>query len=392
MASIINANTSGGLISTGDTSGQLQLQTGGTTALTVTSAQRVGVGTTSPTTILQVSATTPVVTVTGTSTTASSQDFTTNSAAQRATIGVEQSAGGGLFVGSSAYAAVFGSAGASSTQFASNNTVQVTLDTSGNLGVGTTSPSTYGKLVSYNVGGVAYPIALIGNDQSNTRLRIKNTNGGDFTLVGGTPGISNAGLAFYDETNSATRMLIDSSGNLFVGTTGALAQTGRLTFVGTGNVLIAQAGNGQTAFQSTNTSGTAAYYAAIWNNNGNSFSTCGTIQVSGTTTSYNTSSDYRLKEDVQPMTGALAKVALLKPVTYKWKADGSDGEGFIAHELAEVCPHAVSGEKDAVKEDNSIMPQGIDTSFLVATLTAAIQELSTQLTELKAEVATLRGA
>ena len=133
MASIINAATSGGLISTGDTSGQLQLQTVGTTALTVTSAQKIGVGTSSPTTILQVSATTPVVTVTGTSTTASSQDFTTNSATQRTTIGVEQSAGGGLFVGSSAYAAVFGSAGASSTQFATNNTVRTTIDTSGNF-------------------------------------------------------------------------------------------------------------------------------------------------------------------------------------------------------------------------------------------------------------------
>jgi hypothetical protein len=64
----------------------------------------------------------------------------------------------------------------------------------------------------------------------------------------------------------------------------------------------------------------------------------GTISVTGSATSYNTSSDYRLKENITPMTGALAKVALLKPVTYKWKVDGSDGEGFIAHELAEVKP------------------------------------------------------
>jgi hypothetical protein len=61
-------------------------------------------------------------------------------------------------------------------------------------------------------------------------------------------------------------------------------------------------------------------------------------------------------------------------VTYTWKIDGSDGQGFIAHELAEVVPDCVSGEKDAVNEDGSIKPQGIDTSFLVATLTAAIQE------------------
>jgi hypothetical protein len=114
----------------------------------------------------------------------------------------------------------------------------------------------------------------------------------------------------------------------------------------------------------------------------------GSIATSGAGTSYNTSSDYRLKQDIVPMTGALAKVATLKPVTYKWKFDGSDGEGFIAHELAEVCPDAVTGEKDAVRtveiEDENgnvtgteVRPihQGIDTSFLVATLTAAIQEL-----------------
>jgi len=100
----------------------------------------------------------------------------------------------------------------------------------------------------------------------------------------------------------------------------------------------------------------------------------GYISHNNTTTTYVTSSDYRLKNTTAPMTGALAKVALLKPCTYKWNADGSVGEGFIAHELAEVIPQCVTGEKDALNEDGSIKPQGIDTSFLVATLTAAIQE------------------
>ena len=86
------------------------------------------------------------------------------------------------------------------------------------------------------------------------------------------------------------------------------------------------------------------------------------------------------------MTGALAKVAALKPVTYKWNADGSDGEGFIAHELAEVCPQAVTGEKDAVDADGKPVYQGIDTSFLVATLTAAIQEQQAIINDLKARL------
>jgi len=130
----------------------------------------------------------------------------------------------------------------------------------------------------------------------------------------------------------------------------------------------------------------------------------GSIATSGAGTSYNTSSDYRLKQDIVPMTGALAKVATLKPVTYKWKFDGSDGEGFIAHELAEVCPHAVTGEKDAVQtveikdEDGNVtgtevrpIHQGIDTSFLVATLTAAIQEQQALITALTARITALEA-
>jgi hypothetical protein len=91
------------------------------------------------------------------------------------------------------------------------------------------------------------------------------------------------------------------------------------------------------------------------------------------------------------MSGALAKVALLKPVTYKWKVDGTDGEGFIAHELAEVCPHAVTGEKDAVDEENNPRYQGIDTSHLIATLTAAIQELKVIVDAQAIEIAALKA-
>jgi hypothetical protein len=112
----------------------------------------------------------------------------------------------------------------------------------------------------------------------------------------------------------------------------------------------------------------------------------GNIRTNGSSTAFNTSSDYRLKENIAPMTGALAKVAQLKPVTYKWKIDNTDGEGFIAHELAEVCPYAVSGEKDAVDKNGKIKPQGIDVSFLVATLTAAIQELKAEVDSLKQQL------
>ena len=99
------------------------------------------------------------------------------------------------------------------------------------------------------------------------------------------------------------------------------------------------------------------------------------------------------------MTGALATVAQLNPVTWNWKADGESGQGFIAHELQAVVPDAVTGEKDAVEtytdEDGNEQTrpkyQGIDTSFLVATLTAAIQELKAIVDAQAIEIAALKG-
>jgi len=127
--------------------------------------------------------------------------------------------------------------------------------------------------------------------------------------------------------------------------------------------------------------------------NGAVATNAGSITHSGSTsTSYNTSSDYRMKENVQPMTSALSKVALLKPVTYKWKEEfgGKDGQGFIAHELQEVFPEAVVWEKDAVDEKGDPKYQGVDTSFLVATLTAAIQELKAIVDAQAIEIAELK--
>jgi hypothetical protein len=124
----------------------------------------------------------------------------------------------------------------------------------------------------------------------------------------------------------------------------------------------------------------------------NANGTIGSISAGGSVVLYNTTSDYRLKENVAPMTGALARIASLKPVTYTWKIDGSDGEGFIAHELAEVCPHAVSGAKDAVDIEGNPKYQGIDTSFLVATLVKAIQEQQALITTLTARITALEAA
>jgi hypothetical protein len=112
----------------------------------------------------------------------------------------------------------------------------------------------------------------------------------------------------------------------------------------------------------------------------------GSITVTSTATAYNTSSDYRLKSNVVPMTGALNKVLALKPVSYTWKVNDSVGQGFLAHELQEVAPECVTGEKDAVDENGNPIYQAIDTSFLIGTLVSAIQELKAELEALKQTV------
>ena len=98
-----------------------------------------------------------------------------------------------------------------------------------------------------------------------------------------------------------------------------------------------------------------------------------------------------MKTNVQPMTTGLATISALKPVTYDWKVDGEKGEGFIAHELQAVVPLAVSGEKDAVGENGTIRPQGVDYSKIVVHLVAAIQELSAKNDALEARLAALEA-
>jgi hypothetical protein len=181
------------------------------------------------------------------------------------------------------------------------------------------------------------------------------------------------------------RARIDSSGNFMVGVTSAAAKV--TVNQASGDVMAVQSGNGSTGivYYAGATSGTFAFFVNA------ALSGVGSITQTNTSTAYNTSSDYRLKNTIAPMTGALAKVALLKPCTYKWNADGSDGEGFIAHELAEVVPQCVTGEKDAVDAEGKPQYQGIDTSFLVATLTAALQEAHGLIKDLQARVDALEA-
>jgi hypothetical protein len=112
----------------------------------------------------------------------------------------------------------------------------------------------------------------------------------------------------------------------------------------------------------------------------------GAIYYNGSVMAYQTTSDYRLKENVAPITNALNKISLLKPVTYTWKDNQRSGEGFLAHELQEYFPDAVSGTKDEIDENGKPKYQGVDSSNLVPLLTAALQEAITRIEALEAKV------
>jgi len=256
------------------------------------------------------------------------------------------------------------------TTIQSNGTTAITIDSSQNVGVGTASPSS--------------KLHVVGSSLTNT-FRI--TDASNYTICMGYAGSGNTGListlggsaVLALGTNSTERMRITSAGEMLVGTN---------TQVGSGKTVIAYDSNVYVgiAINQTNASSAGTMIAFRLNDVEK-----GSIYQNTSTVSYLTTSDYRLKENVVPMAGALAKVTQLKPCTYTWKLDGSAGQGFIAHELQAVVPDAVSGEKDAVNEDGSIKPQGIDTSFLVATLTAAIQELNAKVEAQAAEIAALKA-
>ncbi len=101
----------------------------------------------------------------------------------------------------------------------------------------------------------------------------------------------------------------------------------------------------------------------------------GSIVAGASSTSYNTSSDYRLKENIAPVTDGITRLQQLKPSRFNFIADSDRTvDGFIAHEVQTIVPEAITGEKDAVDDDGNPIYQGIDQSKLVPLLTAALQE------------------
>lgn len=281
-------------------------------------------------------------------------------------------------------------AGTLQIQTGSTPTTAITVDASQSVGIGAT-PSTWSLLTPVQVKNAAYSgylnrayitanLSFNGSDWKYIASDYANA----YMLQSGEHQWYRAASGTAGATATLTQaMTLDASGNLLVGTTSFTVGAS------SGTVVVGYNGATQNGFKSYDSNTSAGTDTAVVFIRGTT--NVGQITTTLSATAYGTSSDYRLKENVVPMQNALATVSQLKPVTYDWIATKEKGQGFIAHELAEVCPESVVGEKDAVDEEGNPKYQAIDTSFLVATLTAAIQEQQTMIEELKTKVAALEA-
>jgi len=333
----------------------LLFRTGTTERMRIDASGNVGIGTSSP------------------NLSGSSSALTVNTGTAGNFAALELASGGtlNLYINANNAASYIDSRGSRPLVFYTNGSERARIDSSGNVGIGTSSPLRVLHVVS---NAAETQLLLRESDSSGPQLLMGADSAVSGSIINASS-VSGSNSNLLLQTGGTERARIDSNGNVQINTTNAAA-------TGTTCRFTIEDGTTYLPFGiNNNAAGTGASNVALFARNG---TTTGTISVTGTTTAYNTSSDYRLKHDVQPMLSGLSTIAALKPSTYKWNADNSYGEGFIAHELQAVIPQAVTGEKDAMNDDGSIKPQGVDYSKVVVHLVAAIQELKADFDAYKA--------
>tara|TARA_R110002110_G_scaffold347757_2_gene557834 strand:+ start:239 stop:1045 length:807 start_codon:yes stop_codon:yes gene_type:complete len=242
----------------------------------------------------------------------------------------------------------------------------ITIDASENVGIGTASPATQLHCEEATT-GLAMRIARGGN-----KIDIGGSGSGTQYIKG-----YEGNVAFGNEyagntlflTGNTERMRIDSAGNVgFGGFTAADPDADSLFIQATDNFALYSGSNG-----------TASSNHLVFGN-GNSW--VGSIKTSGSATSFNTSSDYRLKENVDYDWDATTRLKQLKPARFNFIVDDTNTlvDGFLAHEAQAIVPEAITGTKDEVNDNGDAVMQGIDQSKLVPLLVKTIQELEARLT------------
>jgi len=266
-----------------------------------------------------------------------------------------------------------------------NNSNKMTINSSGKVGIGTNAigAALHVDPAANVTTGFGAPLIKVGGANSWTGngslysvgfgyvVGAANKSPAEIGYATTNAGGSTKGdlvFATRDSTDPAVapteRMRIDSAGTMLIQTGGAAPSSSQ-----EGISLGLSGPNGAKIVVANTLTSTFAGAMVFINGNGQ----VGTISTSGSATSYNTSSDYRLKTDVQPMTGATATFMQLKPCNFEWIADGTRVDGFLAHELGEVIPAAATGSKDAMKdEEYEVSPATGDV------YTAAIAEVATE--------------
>jgi hypothetical protein len=336
------------------------------------------------------------------------------------------SAGNNFYVGNSTGTGIFELTGSNQFKFISNSSDRVVIDSSGRLLVGTSTARTNFYNTTYSsqfqvegdssataqisltstFAGINGPNLIFGKHrsgssggntivQNNDELGVLAFMGSDGSeqvagayiqaFVDGTPGANDmpGRLVFSTTADGASspteRMRINSSGNLMVGTA-----SDQLNGIGAPAALTAF-NNGSRFGANFGASTTGSQYAVVFSNpNGQ----IGGVNLDGTSTSYVTSSDYRLKENVVAVADGIARLQQLKPSRFNFIADPDKTvDGFLAHEVQSVVPEAINGVKDEVDADGNPVYQGIDQSKLVPLLTAALQEAIGRIETLEGMVA-----